>query len=119
MKVNGVILCSVLLSLPALTQAGDYGGGSVTPQSSRESNTHSPGMGVEQGSLNESVFQQLDKNQDKKLTGDELKSYDSGPEGKMGEDSVKKNRTLLETHDLNGDGVITLKEFNKSNNAGQ
>jgi hypothetical protein len=119
MKTGLLMLGVVLISAPGLTMAGDYSGGNVTPQSSRESNTHSPGMGIEEGSLDNSIFGQLDRNGDQKLTGDELQSYDSGPEGKLGDAEVKKNRTLLKEHDLNGDGTITMKEFNDSNDAGQ
>lgn len=102
-------LLGMALLIPAAAQAGDYQGGEATPQSSRESNTHSPGMGMSQGSLDKTLFDQLDRNQDGTLNGEELDAYG---EPAAGNKKDEKQR-LLERYDEDENGMISQEEFDK------
>ncbi|MAA65434.1 MAG: hypothetical protein CL581_11725 [Alteromonadaceae bacterium] len=115
MKPKALILSIALASSLAspLVLAGDYGGGSVTPQAERESNTHNPGTAQKQGSLSSSLFEQLDTDGNGVLSGDELNAYGDTAAGQQKD----KNQSLLNAHDANDDGTITRKEFEQTREA--
>ncbi|MGP4845998.1 EF-hand domain-containing protein [Marinobacter sp. 1Y8] len=116
MKPKALILSIALASSLAspLALAGDYGGGSVTPQAERESNTHNPGTAQKQGSLSSSLFEQLDTDGNGVLSGDELNAYGDTAAGHQQQD---KNQSSLKAHDANDDGTISRKEFEQTGEA--
>lgn len=102
------LLGTSLLASPA-TYAGDYQGGNVTPQPSREANTHNPGLGMSQGGLDTTLFNQLDSNQDGTLSGDELDAYGDPAAGKKKQEKLQ----LLDRYDANDNGMISREEFDE------
>lgn len=103
------VLLGIYLLSPLGAYAGDYEGGSVTPQPARESNTHYPGLGMGQGTLDTSLFNQLDRNKDGTLSGEELDAYGEPAAGKKNEDKLR----LLDRYDANDNGMISREEFDQ------
>ena len=111
MKVPSIALPAVLgLSLltPLAAYSGDYQGGNETPQPARESNTRSPGQGMTQDGMGSTLFNQLDRDQDGTLSGDELDAY-----GEPAAGQEKEKLQLLDRYDTDDDGVITREEFDE------
>ncbi|BES70323.1 hypothetical protein RE428_13410 [Marinobacter nanhaiticus D15-8W] len=102
------LLGATLLTSPVI-HAGDYQGGNETPQPARESNTHYPGLGMSQGTLDSTLFNQLDQNQDGTLSGEELDAYGEPAAGKKDEEKLR----LLDRYDTNDNGKISREEFDE------